>query len=89
MDVAARALAAAVGGYLIAALTTALLPRLLPMPRSEAVITATLLSFPIYAAVVLWAFAAARVARVWRWTLAVVVVLSAGNWLAIASAGRL
>lgn len=89
LDVAARALVAGVGGYLIAALATSLLPRLLPMARSEAVIAATLLSFAIYAGVVLWAFAAARAARMWLWVTGIVVVLSAANWLAIAVGGRL
>lgn len=87
--VASRALAAGAGGYAVAALATALLPRLLPMARSEAVIAATLLSFAIYAGVVLWAFAAARAARLWLWLLGIVALLSAGNWLAIASGGRL
>lgn len=65
LDVAARAVAAILVGYLVAALSTAVLARLLPGGPEEATITATLLSFAVYAAVAVWCFADPKTWRVW------------------------
>ncbi len=65
LAVASRALAAIFGGYLLAALVTALLSVGLPLARAEAVLSATLLSFAIYACAVLWVFAAGSAWRAW------------------------
>ena len=62
LAVAARVLLAVLGGYALAALATAGLALTLPMARAEAVTTATLLSFAIYAGAVVWVFAARRLA---------------------------
>lgn len=56
--VAGRVLLAALGGYGVAALSTALLSLVLPLPRSEAVAAATLASFAVMVAVVVAVFAA-------------------------------
>lgn len=61
--VAARAVTAIGGGYLLAATSMALLVRLLPMARADAVILATMLAFVVYLCAVLWVFA---VASAWR-----------------------
>lgn len=63
LAVAARVLLAAGGGYLLAALATDGLARTLSMRPSEAVLTATMASFAVYAAAVIWAFAARSVLR--------------------------
>ncbi|KRE89505.1 hypothetical protein ASG87_04040 [Frateuria sp. Soil773] len=89
LDVALRTLAATFGGYAIAALCTALLPRLLPLPRNEAVVAATLLSFAIYATVVLWAFATASAWRLCGWVLGILAVLGAAAWLSGLAGARL
>lgn len=65
LGVASRSVAAIVGGYVLAALVTMLLSVSLPMARSEAVMTATLLSFAIYTCAVLWAFATRSALRAW------------------------
>ncbi|MGO4332982.1 DUF3649 domain-containing protein [Cupriavidus sp. 2TAF22] len=65
LDVASRVVAAIGGGYVLAALATGLLAVVLPMPPSEAVTTATLLSFSLYACAVLWVFAAGSALRAW------------------------
>jgi hypothetical protein len=65
IGVASRAFAASIGGYALASAATALLSVLLPMPRVEAVVTATLLSILIYAGAVIWVFAARSAARAW------------------------
>lgn len=65
LGVASRSVAAIVGGYVLAALATMLLSVSLPMARSEAVMTATLLSFAIYTCVVMWVFATGSALRAW------------------------
>lgn len=53
---AARLLAALLGGYVLARACTTLLTPLLPMPKSDALMTALLASGAIYIAAMLWAF---------------------------------
>lgn len=65
LGVASRVVAAAGGGYVLAAVATGLLAVVLPMPRAEAVMTATLLSFSLYACAVLWVFAAGSALCAW------------------------
>jgi hypothetical protein len=60
-----RACAAIAGGYAFAASAAALLAIVLPMPRADAVVTATLLSFILYAAAALRVFAASGAWRAW------------------------
>lgn len=67
--VLARIAGAVVGGYAFSASMVALSAVLLPlsfgMARSEAVFLAAMLGFVIYLVVLLWAFAARRMWRVW------------------------
>lgn len=63
--VASRILAAIIGGYALTSALSVLLALLLPVSRSEATLAATMLSFVVYAVVVLWVFAARSVMRVW------------------------
>ncbi len=65
LAVASRAIAAIGGGYLLAAAVTTVLSLVLPLSRSEAVVTATLLSFLVYACAAIWVFAAASAWRAW------------------------
>ena len=55
--VISRLLAAVLGGYLLTYCFTAALARLLPVERPDAVLASTLLSFVLYTAFILWAFA--------------------------------
>lgn len=87
LAVAARVLAAAPGGYLLVTLVTALLGLLLPGPRAEAVLTATMLSFALYAGVIVWAFAARSAAQVWRGLGGVIGIAGAALLLAQRFAG--
>lgn len=75
-DVTARAMAAIVGGYVIAALGAAVLARILPGPVAEATIAATTFSFVIYVTVAIWAFAETRWWRVWAILLALCAALA-------------
>ncbi|MBL8269245.1 DUF3649 domain-containing protein [Steroidobacter sp.] len=81
LAVASRALAAIVGGYALTALATFALARLLPLARAEASMTATLLSFVIYACVVIWVFATRTAWRAWLGIVAPAAVLGALVWL--------
>lgn len=63
--VALRALAAIVGGYAFASVAVVFLSFALPMPRADAVMTATLLGFAIHVGAALWAFAARTTPLAW------------------------
>lgn len=65
LGVASRAVAAIVGAYAMAAASTAVLSLALPMPRVDAVMTATLLSFTVYTCAVIWVFAARDALHAW------------------------
>jgi hypothetical protein len=77
LAVASRALAAIVGGYALTALAISALAIFLPLSRSEASMTATLLSFAIYTCVVLWVFATRSATRAWVGIIAPMLVLAA------------
>lgn len=91
LGVAARAVAAILGGYALAAAATALLALLLPtlpmlgMGRADAVMASTLFSFTVYTCAVLWVFAARSAARAWLGLLLPAAAL-AGAAYALASA---
>lgn len=72
LDILSRAGAAILGGYAFTFAATAALARLLPFGRLDAVVVATLLSFAVYTAMMLWAFIARTALRAWA-----VVALSA------------
>ena len=67
--VASRCTAAIVGGFALTStlawLLAALLLRTGAMPRAEATATATLASFAVWATVIVWAFHAASLRRLW------------------------
>ncbi|MGK6320482.1 hypothetical protein [Sphingomonas sp. DT-204] len=88
-NVAARAVAAMPINYLLTSLATAWLARVLPGPRHEASVAATLISFALFAALVLIAFAIRSLARLWLGMIAVSAVLGALLWFSLATGGRL
>lgn len=65
LAVASRSLAAVIGGYGCAAAFAAALAVALPLPRSEAVLWGTMLSFVVWSVAALWAFAARSAGRAW------------------------
>lgn len=60
-----RVLAAVGGGYALASVFSIWLSYLLPAELPEAVLGATLFSFAVYTAAVIWVFAAASATRAW------------------------
>lgn len=59
-----RIVAAVLGGYALAALTT-VAALALPISRPQAVLTGMLASFAVYAAAVVWVFAVRSARRAW------------------------
>lgn len=82
-DMGLRIVAAVPLSYAVASLWAMALARILPMERSEATITATLLAFAICCVAVMWSFAARSG---WRalWSLALIGATGAAiAWLSI------
>lgn len=87
-DIVLRIVAAIPLGYAVASLWSMALARILPMARSEATVTATLVAFAICAVAAMWAFAARSG---WKavWTLTLLGTVPALiAWISIASGGR-
>ncbi|MCB5190923.1 DUF3649 domain-containing protein [Methylobacillus arboreus] len=79
--VASRILAAVVAGYALTSSASILLALLLPIPKAEAVLASTMLSFAVYAGVVIWVFQARSATRAWVGLLLPLAVLSLLCWL--------
>ena len=88
-DVAARAVAAIGGGYVLTSIAVALLALALPLPRADAVTIATLLSFVVYTCAILWVFATTSALRAWGGILAAIGVLGAALLALFWLTGRL
>lgn len=79
-NVAARVVAGTIGAYAVAALAAVALARVLPMPRVEAIIPATLIALLIGPAVTIWAFLARGPWRAWAGIVLVGAALAAIVW---------
>lgn len=79
--VASRAVAAVLGGYVLAALSAAVLAVALPLPRADATLTGTMLSFLVFACAVIWVFAARTATRAWVGLLLPSAALGLAVWL--------
>lgn len=88
--VASRAIAGALGGYALASLVTAVLSLALPLltgtSRASALLTATMLSFAVYALAVVWVFSARNALRAWA-GLAIASAVFGAALLALQGAG--
>jgi hypothetical protein len=74
-----RIVAAVGGGYALAALCS-VAALALPISKSQAVLVGMLVSFPVYAGAVVWAFAARTAVRAWTGLGIVALPLSAVAW---------
>lgn len=81
LAVASRVLAAALGGYAVAAASTRLLSLTWPAPPSQAVMWASMLSFVIWAVAVLWVFATRSAWRAWWGLSAATGLVVLAEWL--------
>lgn len=74
---AVRVLLAVFAGYALASAFAMALPSLLPMPRAQAVLTATLLGFVVHLVAALWVFTKPDLRRVAAGLLLPAVLLTA------------
>ena len=79
--IASRVLAAAIPGFVLTNTGSVMLSFLLPGDKISGVATATLLSFAIYAAIVMWTFSVRRLRTVWIGLTLGILVTGAGAWL--------
>jgi hypothetical protein len=80
-SIAARVLAALVGGYALAYGCTAFLSVYLPLARPDRVTFASLLSFAIWTAAVIYVFAARRARHAWLWLVGLTLLLCLAAFL--------
>lgn len=85
LGIVSRVLASAIGGYAMAAALAMALAVALPLDRSEAVVTATLLGVLAMPFAAIWAFAARTALRAWIGIGAVTGAAALVAWLAGAS----
>lgn len=78
--VASRALAAAVGGYLLASVLPVPLAALWPMARVDAALAAMAASFAVYTAAVMWAFAARSASVAWAGLAGMLTLSALAAW---------
>lgn len=76
-QIALRVAVAIIGGYALANIAAILLSYLLPMPKSDAVMTGILMSFAIYTGAIMWVFAVRSVKKAWLGLVAPSMVLGA------------
>lgn len=81
LAVASRIVAAVVAGYALASAVSILFALLLPVSRAEAVLASTMLSFAVYAGIVIWVFHARSATRAWIGLLVPLAVISLACWL--------
>jgi len=74
-----RIVAAVLGGYALAALTSVAAVAL-PIARAQAVLTGMLASFVVYACAVIWVFAVRSARRAWAGLLVAAVPLGLAAW---------
>ncbi|MHC8355751.1 DUF3649 domain-containing protein [Pseudomonas sp. LB3P81] len=82
LAVTSRVLAAVLGGYIVAALSSVSLSLWLPMARADAVVTGMMTSFLAYLCAVLWCFACRSAWQAWLGLIVPSLVLASVSGLA-------
>ncbi|WP_459207879.1 DUF3649 domain-containing protein [Pseudomonas sp. MLB6B] len=82
LAVVSRCLAALLGGYVLASLTSVCLALLAPLPQVDAVLLGMMLAFVVYLLAFLWCFACRSAWQAWAGVLAPSLVLGAIDALA-------
>ena len=77
------AMAAILGGYVLATAAAIFLGAVLPFPRAESVMAGTLFSFSVYTGAVIWVFAVRDVRRAWFGLLLPAAVLALAGMLIV------
>ena len=84
--VASRVLAAVVGGYALTSAATVLIALILPLPKAQAVMASSMLSFALYAAILVWVFSAKRVLGIWLGLIMATALCAGLSWLLLIQA---
>lgn len=85
--VASRILAAVAGGYALISVINILLALLLPLSKAQAVEVSTMLSFAIYAGIIVWIFSVKRLRTLWLGLLVSTLLCGALAWVLMPGAG--
>lgn len=80
-DVPLRILTAAAGGYILTSLVTMLLARTLPGSPLDTAMAATVMSFAVYTAAIVWVFAARKALTAVSSVLGLILLIGAAVWL--------
>lgn len=75
-----RTAAAILGGYALTSAVVIFLGAVLPLPKSQAILAASLASFAVYTAAIVWVFAVQDNRRAWLGLLLPAVVLAVLGW---------
>lgn len=75
-----RITAAIFGGYALTSAVVIFLGAILPLPRSQAILAASLASFAVYTAAIVWVFAVQDNRRAWLGLLLPAAVLAPLGW---------
>lgn len=86
--VASRVFIAAIGGYALTSVATIFLAMIWPLPKAQAVMAASMLSFTLYAVVVIWVFSVASAKRAWIGVIVPLIILSLIDWLLLSGGAR-
>lgn len=86
-SIVSRIAAATLGGYALTSAATVLLALAWPAPKAQAVLWATMLSFVIYTAAVIWAVYVRSATRAWVGMAGGAALCSALAWLLMPGAG--
>lgn len=81
ISLTSRIAAALFGGYALTYFSAAVLAKLLPVARSEAVVIALLSGLIIYAAAIMWVFSASSARRAWLGLMFIAAVSAAIAYL--------
>ncbi len=76
-----RLLAAIVPGYVLTNTSAIFIGNLLPLVKAEAVFIVSMLSFVLYAVIIMWVFSDKSVKRVWLGLLLAITLTGTGSWL--------
>lgn len=79
--VASRVLAAVLGGYALTSAATVVMALVWPLPQAEAILASTMLSFALYAGVIVWIFSAKRLRTLWLGLVIATAVCAGLSWL--------
>lgn len=75
-----RTAAAILGGYALSAAVVIFLGAVLPLPKGQAILAASLASFAVYTAAIVWVFAVQDNRRAWFGLLLPAAVLALLGW---------